>query len=71
MHIEENLKRIQYASLMATDVMIDILKNKECSCSVKLNASRTILEYTLKAREQTEIIERLEGIEKRINEREN
>ena len=67
-YIEENLKRLEYASIKATDNIIDILEDKECPKSIKLTASKTILDYTLKVREQTEIIERLENIEKRINE---
>lgn len=70
-YIEENLKRLEYASLKATDVIIDILGEENCPKSIKLNASKTILDYSLKIREQTEIIERLEGIERRIEERES
>ena len=70
-YIRENLKRLEYASLKATDVLIGILEDEKCPKSVKLNASKSILDYSLKIREQTEIIERLEGIEKRINEKEN
>lgn len=65
-YIEENLKRLEYASIKATNHIIDILEDKECSKSIKLNASKTILDYTLKIREQTDIIERLEKIEKGI-----
>ena len=69
--IDNCFKKLEYASLKATDVIIDILEDEKCPKSVKLNASKFILEYSIKIREQTEIIERLEGIEKRINEKEN
>ena len=66
-YIEESLKKLEYASVKATDTIIDILGDEKCTNSVKLNASKTILDYSLKIREQTEIIERLNNIEKRIN----
>ena len=67
-YIEESLKRLEYASVKATDTIINILEDVNCSCSVKLNASKAILDYSLKVREQTEIIERLNNIEKRVND---
>ena len=70
-YIEDNLKRLEYASIKATDTIINILDDETCSKSIKLNASKSILDYTLKIREQTLIIERLEGIEKRIEDRTN
>ncbi len=70
-YIEDNLKRLEFASIKATDVLIDILEDENCPKSVKLNTSKAILDYTLKIREQTQIIERLEGIEKRIEDRTN
>ncbi len=67
-YIEESLKRLEYASVKATDTIINILEDEKCSISVKLNASKAILDYSLKVREQTEIIERLNNIEKRVND---
>ncbi len=68
--IEENLKKLEFGSIKATDVIIDILEDEKCPKSIKLNASKTVLEYSLKVREQTEIIERLKKIEERIKENE-
>lgn len=67
-YIEESLKRLEYASIKATDTIINILENANTPSSVKLNASKAILDYSLKVREQTEIIEKLNNIEKRIND---
>ncbi len=67
-YIEESLKKLEYASIKATDTIINILEDEKCSNSVKLTASKTILDYSLKVREQTEIIEKLNNIEKRIND---
>ena len=66
-YIESNFQKLEYASIKATDVIINILNDKNCPQNVKLNASKLILDYSFKIREQTEIIERLEGIEKRID----
>lgn len=70
-YIENNFKKLEFASIKATDKLLEMLDNENCSNSVKLSISKTIIEYALKIREQTSIIERLEGIEKIINEREN
>ncbi len=67
-YIEESLKKLEYASIKATDTIINILEDEKCTNSIKLNASKTILDYSLKIREQTEIIEKLNNIEKRIND---
>lgn len=64
--IKQNLKRLEFASIKATNALIDILNDDNCPKSVILNASKTIIEYTLKSREQTEIIERLNKIERGI-----
>ena len=68
--MEANFKKLEFASIKATEVVIGILEDKECPKSIKLNASKTILDYGLKIREQTEIIDRLKNIEKRIEESE-
>ena len=67
-YIEESLKKLEFASVKATDTIINILEDEKCANSVKLNACKTILDYSLKIREQTEIIERLDNIEKRMND---
>lgn len=66
-YIEENLKRLGYSSIKATDTLLEMLDSKNCSNSVKFNICKTVIDYALRIREQTSIIERLESIEKRIN----
>ena len=66
LQIEENLKQFEFASLKATEVIINILEDENCPKSIKLNASKTVLDYSLKIREQTEIIERLKNIEEKM-----
>ncbi len=67
-YIEESFKKLEYASVKATDTIINILEDEKCANSVRLNASKVVLDYSLKIREQTEIIEKLNSIEKRIND---
>ena len=69
-YLEANFKKLEFASIKATEVVIDILEDKECPKSIKLNAGKTILDYGLKIREQTEIIDRLKNLEKRIEKSE-
>ena len=48
------------------DVIVEILDDNTCPKSIKLNASKTVLDYTLKMREQNEIIDRLKKLEERM-----
>lgn len=66
-YIEENFKKLEFISIKATNVIIEILDDTECPKSIKLNASKAVLDYSLKVREQTEIIERLKNIEKIVS----
>ena len=66
-YIEESFKKLEYASVKATDTIIELLNDKSCPNSIKLNACKTILDYSMKIHEQNDIIEKLENIEKRIN----
>ena len=59
---------LEYTTVKATEVINDILVDESTPKSVKLNACKTVLDYSLKIREQTEIIERLDNIEKRVKE---
>lgn len=66
--IEKSLVNLEYTTVKATEVINDILVDESTPKSVKLNACKTVLDYSLKIREQTEIIERLDNIEKRVKE---
>lgn len=68
--IEENFKVLEFASIKATETILEVLNDKNCSPTVRLNASKLILDYGLKVREQTQIIERLNNIERNVAENE-
>lgn len=70
-YIEENLKLLEYSIIKATNVIVEILDDSSCPKSTKLNASKTVLEYSLKIREQNEIIDRLKNIEDKIEVKAN
>lgn len=71
-YIDENLKLLEYSVIKATTVIVEILDDNTCPKSIKLNASKTVLDYSLKMREQNEIIDRLKKLEEimemKINE---
>lgn len=69
-YIEIHLKKLEYMAIKAIDVICEILHDDKCTNMVKFNVSRTVLDYSLKVREQTQVIERLERIEERIKNNE-
>ena len=52
----------------ACDVIADIMRDKETSQQVRLNASDCIIRNTIKLLEQTDIIERIEHLEEKTKE---
>ncbi len=52
----------------ACDVIADIMRDKETSQQVRLNASDCIIRNTIKLLEQTDIIERIEHLEEQTKE---
>ena len=52
----------------ACDVIADIMRDKETSQQVRLNASDAIIRNTIKLLEQTDIIERIEHLEEQTKE---
>lgn len=66
--IESALNRIQVACSSAVETMLEILNDKSNPASIRLRASTTILDTTLKIREQQQIIDKLEALEERIDD---
>jgi lipopolysaccharide biosynthesis regulator YciM len=64
--IEKDLNRLQLACGLAVNTLIDIIQDAQASKSVKVNACKTILENSMKIREQEQIISRLEELEERM-----
>lgn len=58
---------IQAAYLLAVDTLKSIASNKESAPGVRIQAASNILKYGIKLQETTEISERLDAIEERLN----
>jgi len=71
--IKKHLDKLQLACGLAVDTLIEILMNKDklYSINIRERASKTILENTLKIREQDQIIQRVENLEDRLFENGN
>lgn len=69
--IEKHLNKLQLASGLAVQTLIDILEDKNTSAGSKLKASTIILGTTMKIREQEEILNRLEALEEQVEEKDN
>lgn len=66
--IEESLNKLQLACDFAVETLLEIMKDKSTPVGVKLKTCTTILDTTLKLREQEQIIDRLEALEERIDD---
>ena len=59
--------KLQRFTVSAVDVTLSIMADKEVNPATRLQAAQTILSYSLKLTEQVDIIERLDALEKEIN----
>ena len=59
--------KLQRFTVSAIDVTLSIMADKEVNPATRLQAAQTILSYSLKLTEQVDIIERLDALEKEIN----
>jgi len=64
--IEKYLNKLQLASGLAVNTLISIMKDEKNSINARLKASTTILDATLKIREQEQIIKRIEALEEKL-----
>lgn len=55
--------KIEDANFKALDTLINILDDKEVSAGIKVRASQTLLDLSLKSREQADIITRIQNLE--------
>ena len=58
---------LQGASTSAANVLIEIAEDKSAPSANRVTAARSILEYALKAKEQDDIISRLDELENTYN----
>lgn len=55
--------KLEDANFKALDTLINILDDKEVSAGIKVRASQTLLDLSLKNREQADIISRIQNLE--------
>ena len=61
--------KLEDANFKALDTLINILDDKEVSAGIKVRASQTLLDLSLKNREQVDIISRIQSLEEMIKEK--
>lgn len=60
--------KLEDANFKALDTLISILDDSEVSAGIKVRASQTLLDLSLKNREQSDIISRIENLEQMLDE---
>jgi hypothetical protein len=60
--------KLEDANFKALDTLINILDDSEVSAGIKVRASQTLLDLSLKNREQADIISRIENLEQMLDE---
>ena len=62
--------KLEDANFKALDTLINILDDKEVSAGIKVRASQTLLDLSLKNREQADIISRIQNLEEMLKNQE-
>lgn len=62
--------KLEDANFKALDTLINILDDKEVSAGIKVRASQTLLDLSLKSREQADIITRIQNLEEMLKSQE-
>ena len=62
--------KLEDANFKALDTLIKILDDKEVSAGIKVRASQTLLDLSLKNREQADIISRIQNLEEMLKSQE-
>ena len=60
--------KLEDANFKALDTLVKILDDKEVSAGIKVRASQTLLDLSLKNREQADIISRIQNLEEMLKE---
>ena len=67
--LDNACKALQMALTDAVDVLTEIMKGAEASPANRLTAGRSVLEYSVKLTELTDLAARVKALEERQNER--
>lgn len=62
--------KLEDANFVALDTLINILDDKETSAGIRVKAARTLLDLSLKNREQIDVISRIENLEEMLKSQE-
>ena len=62
--------KLEDANFKALDTLINILDDKEVSAGIRVRASQTLLDLSLKNREQADIISRIQNLEEMLKSQE-
>ena len=62
--------KLEDANFKALDTLINILDDKEVSAGIKVRASQTLLDLSLKNREQADILTRIQNLEEMLKSQE-
>ena len=62
--------KLEDANFKALDTLINILDDSEASAGIKVKASQTLLDLSLKNREQIDVISRIENLEEMLKSQE-
>lgn len=62
--------KLEDANFRALDTLINILDDKEVSAGIKVRASQTLLDLSLKNREQIDVISRIQSLEEMLKSQE-
>ena len=60
--------KLEDANFLALDTLIKILDDKETSAGIRVKAAQTLLDLSLKNREQIDVISRIENLEQMLDE---
>lgn len=61
--------KLEDANFRALDTLLQILDDREVSAGIKVRASQTLLDLSLKNREQADILARIQTLEEMLKER--
>lgn len=67
-HFQVISSKLEDANFKALDTLINILDDREVSAGIKVRASQTLLDLSLKNREQVDIITRIRNLEEMLKE---
>ena len=69
-HFQVISSKLEHANFRALDTLINILDDSEVSAGIKVRASQTLLDLSLKNREQIDVISRIENLEEMLKSQE-